>query len=80
MIYRILRLDACLSNEYHDIWGVWYSSALADLLDYCNIMFAQDAYHLSAFAGCTDRLHWAPFLTFIEDGTMPSFTEPNIHK
>ena len=70
-----LILDARISNEYQDAWGVWYNSAsaLAALLDYCDIMFAEDledAYHLSAFAGCTGRLHWAPVLTFVEDGSM----------
>ena len=73
-LWRLI-LDARYSNEFQDAWGVWYSSAaaLAALLDACDIMFAEDledAYHLSAFAGCTGRLHWAPVLTFIEDGSM----------
>jgi hypothetical protein len=57
-----LILDARISNEYQDPWGVWYFSVsqLAALLDACDIMFAEDledAYHLSIFAGCTTRNH-----------------------
>jgi hypothetical protein len=39
-----LILDARISNEYQDPWGVWYFSisALAALLDVCDIMFAED--------------------------------------
>ncbi len=53
-----LILDASLSNEFQDAWGVWYFSVsqLAALLDVCDIMFAEDledAYHLSIFF----RLH-----------------------
>ena len=70
-----LILDARLSNAFHDMWGVWYHSAasLAALLDVCDVMFAEDledAYHLSAFAGCTGRLHWARVLAFMPDGSI----------
>jgi hypothetical protein len=59
-----LILDARLSNEFHDPWGVWYFSAaqLAALLDHCDIMFAEDledAYHLSIFSGCTGKPFWS---------------------
>ncbi len=57
-----LILDARISNEFQDAWGVWYFSVsqLAALLasDVCDIMFAEDledAYHLSIFSGCTGR-------------------------
>ena len=70
-----LILDARISNEYHDEWGVWYLSisALAALLDECDILFAEDlidAYHLSVFAGCTGRLRWVDMLVFGPDGTL----------
>ena len=70
-----LILDARLSNEHHDEWGVWYLSvsALAALLDHCDVMFAEDledAYHLSAFAGCTGELRWSRVLTFDEQGSL----------
>ena len=50
-----LSLDVRVSNETDDEWGVWYMSvsALAALLDVCDIMFAEDledAYHLSGVA------------------------------
>jgi hypothetical protein len=53
-------LDARISKEYQDPWGVWYFSIsqLAALLDSCDIMFAEDledAYHLSIFAGTRRR-------------------------
>jgi hypothetical protein len=37
-----LILDARISNEYQDSWGVWYFSVsqLAALLDFFDIMFA----------------------------------------
>ena len=59
-----LILDARISNEYQDPWGVWYFSIaqLAALLDYCDIMFAEDledAYHLSIFSGCTGKPFWS---------------------
>ncbi len=40
--WRRLILDARISNEYQDPWGVWYFSVsqLAALLDFCDIMFA----------------------------------------
>ena len=70
-----LILDARISNEFHDEWGVWYLSiaALAALLDECDIIFAEDlvdAYHLSVFAGCTGRLQWVDMLVFGPDGTL----------
>ncbi len=39
-----LILDARLSNEFQDQWGVWYFSVsqLAALLDHYDIMFAED--------------------------------------
>ena len=65
-----LILDARLSNEYQDSWGVWYFSVwqLAALLDHCDLMFVEDledAYHLSIFSGCTGRPMWS--LTFAID-------------
>ena len=70
-----LILDAQISNEFHDEWGVWYLSiaALAALLDECYIIFAEDlvdAYHLSVFACCTGRLQWVDMLVFGPDGTL----------
>jgi hypothetical protein len=58
-----LILDSRICNEYQDPWGVWYFSVsqLASLLDFCDIMFAEDlkdAYHLSIFAGCTGKPFW----------------------
>ena len=66
-------MDARLSNEFQDPWGVWYFSVwqLAALLDHCNIMFAEDledAYHLSIFSGCTGRPMWSP--VFVVDGSI----------
>jgi hypothetical protein len=68
-----LILDARLSNEYQDSWGVWYFSVwqLAALLDHCDIMFAEDledAYHLCIFSGCTGRPFWSLMLTVDEHG------------
>ena len=68
-----LILDARLSNEFQDPWGVWYFSAaqLAALLDVCDIMFAEDledAYHLSIFAGCTGKPFWTRVFTIDEHG------------
>ncbi len=39
-----LILDARISNEYQDPWGVWYFSVsqLTAMLDVCYIMFAED--------------------------------------
>jgi hypothetical protein len=59
-----LILDARISNDFQDPWGVWYFSVsqLAALLDYCDIIFAEDledAYHLSIFSGCTGRPFWS---------------------
>ena len=70
-----LILDARISNVFHDDWGVWYQSvsALAALLDVCDVMFAEDledAYHLSAFAGCTGELRWSWVLTLDSDGNI----------
>jgi len=70
-----LILDARISNEYHDEWGVWYLSiaALAALLDECDILFAEDledAYHLSLFAGCTGQLRWVKMLVFDKNGSL----------
>ncbi len=63
-----LILDALLSNEFQDPWGVWYFSVwqLAALPDHGDVMFAEDledAYHLSIFSGCTGQLMWSPFLS-----------------
>jgi hypothetical protein len=68
-----LILDARISNEFQDAWGVWYFSVsqLAALLDVCDIMFAEDledAYHLSIFSGCTGRPFWSRVFTIIEHG------------
>ena len=68
-----LILDARISNEYQDPWGVWYFSVsqLAALLDACDIMFAEDledAYHLSIFAGCTGKPFWSCVFAIDEDG------------
>jgi hypothetical protein len=54
---------------------VWYQSvsALPALLDVCDVMFAEDledAYHLSAFAGCTGELRWSWVLTLDSDGNI----------
>jgi hypothetical protein len=70
-----LILDARISNEYQDPWGVWYFSisALAALLDVNDIMFAEDledAYHLCIFAGCTGKPMWTCVYTFDENGTV----------
>jgi hypothetical protein len=70
-----LILDARLSNEYQDSWGVWYFSIwqLAALLDHCDIMFAEDledAYHLCTFSGCTGRPFWSLMLTIDEHGQL----------
>jgi hypothetical protein len=39
-----LILDARISTEFQDAWGVWHFSVsqLAALLDVCDIMFAED--------------------------------------
>ncbi len=39
-----LILEAYIFNEYQDQWGVWYFSIspLAALLDFCDIMFAEE--------------------------------------
>jgi hypothetical protein len=63
-----LIVDARLSNEFQDPWGVWYSSVsqLAAPLDVCDLMFAEDledAYHLSTFAGCTWKPFWSRVFT-----------------
>jgi hypothetical protein len=55
-----------------DRWGVWYFSVsqLAALLDFCDIMFAEDlkdAYHLSIFTGCTGKPFWSCVFTIDED-------------
>ena len=68
-----LILDARLSNELQDPWGVWYFSVaqLAALLDVCDIMFAEDledAYHLSIFAGCTGKPFWSRVFCIDEHG------------
>ena len=68
-----LILDARLSNEFQDPWGVWYFSVsqLAALLDVCDLMFAEDledAYHLSIFAGCTGKPFWSRVFTIDEHG------------
>ncbi len=68
-----LILDARISNEYQDPWGVWYFSLsqLAALLDFCNILIAEDledAYHLSIFSGCTGRPFWSCVFTIDENG------------
>jgi hypothetical protein len=68
-----LILDACISNEFQDPWGVWYFSvsALSAMLDYCDIMFAEDledTYHLSIFSGCTGRPMWSCVYTIDEHG------------
>ena len=68
-----LILDARISNEFQDAWGVWYFSVsqLAALLDVCDIMFAEDledAYHLSIFSGCTGRPFWSRVFTIDEHG------------
>ena len=68
-----LILDARLSNEYQDPWGVWYFSVwqLAALLDHCDVMFAEDledAYHLSIFSGCTGLPMWSPVFVIDEQG------------
>ena len=78
-----LILDARISNEFHDSWGVWYSSALAlaALLDPCDSMFAEDledAYHLAAFPDCTGLLHWAPVFCFLEDGSFDIRWRPHL--
>jgi hypothetical protein len=70
--YRLI-LDARISNEYQDPWGVWYFSvsALSAMLDHCDIMFAEDledAYHLSIFSGCTGRPMWSCVYTIDEHG------------
>ena len=70
-----LILDARISNEFQDPWGVWYFSVsqLAALLDYCDIMFAEDledAYHLSIFAGCTGKPFWSCVFTIDEHGAV----------
>jgi len=67
-----LILDARISNEFQDPWGVWYFSVsqLAALLDACDIMFAEvleDAYHLSIFAG-TGKPFWSCVFTIDEHG------------
>ena len=71
--FHRLILDARLSNEFQDPWGVWYSSImqLAALLDVCDIMFAEDledAYHLSIFAGCTGKPFWTRVFAIDEHG------------
>jgi hypothetical protein len=71
-VWRLI-LDVRVSNETHDDWGVWYMSvsALAALLDVCDIMFAEDledTYHLSAFAGGTGELRWSRVLILGADG------------
>ena len=68
-----LILDARISNEFQDPWGVWYFSVaqLAALLDACDIMFAEDledAYHLSIFAGCTGKPFWSRTFAVDEHG------------
>ena len=68
-----LILDARISNEYQDPWGVWYFSIaqLAALLDYCDIMFAEDledAYHLSIFSGCTGKPFWSCVFSIDHNG------------
>ena len=68
-----LILDARISNEFQDPWGVWYFSVsqLAALLDVCDIMFAEDledAYHLSIFSGCTGLPFWSCVYTIDENG------------
>ncbi len=70
-----LILDARISNEYQDPWGVWYFSisALAALLDVCDIMFAEDledAYHLCIFSGCTGKPMWSCCFTIDEHGQL----------
>ena len=70
-----LILDARLSNEFQDPWGVWYFSVsqLAALLDHCDIMFAEDledAYHLSIFSGCTGQPFWSCVFTIDETGAI----------
>ncbi len=68
--YRLI-LDARISNEYQDPWGVWnLSSQLAAMLDVCDIMFAEDedAYHLSIFAGCTGKPFWSRTFAVDENG------------
>jgi hypothetical protein len=74
-----LILDARISNEFQDAWGVWYFSVsqLAALLDVCDIMFAEDlpvedAYHLSIFSGCTSRPFWSRVFTIDEHGRVVS--------
>jgi hypothetical protein len=70
-----LILDARISNQFQDAWGVWYFSVsqLAALLDVCDIMsrFAEDledAYHRSIFSGCTRRPFWSRVFTIDEHG------------
>ena len=68
-----LILDARISNEFQDAWGVWYFSVsqLAALLDVCDILFAEDledAYHLSIFSGCTGRPFWSRVFAIDERG------------
>ena len=68
-----LILDARISNEMQDPWGVWYFSIaqLAAMLDICDIMFAEDledAYHLSIFAGCTGKPFWSRTFAIDENG------------
>ena len=68
-----LILDARISNEFQDAWGVWYFSVsqLAALLDVCDILFAEDledAYHLSIFSGCTGRPFWSRVFAIDEHG------------
>ncbi len=73
-----LILDARISNEFHDALDVWYSSALAlaALLDPCDAMLAEvleDSYHLTAFPGCTSRLHVLTFTLFCLPLAPPSW-------
>jgi hypothetical protein len=68
-----LILDARISNEFQDPWGEWFFSVsqLADLLDFCDIMFAEDledAYQLSIFAGCTGKPFWSCVFAIDEHG------------
>ncbi len=70
-----LILDARISNEFQDPWGVWYFSisALTSLLDVNDIMFAEDlddAYHLCIFSSCTGKPMWTRVHTIDENGTV----------
>jgi hypothetical protein len=68
-----LILDARISNEFQDAWGVCYFSVsqLAALLDICYIMFAEDledANHFSIFSGCAGRPLWSSVVSIHEHG------------